>query len=190
MHADGASAGQGRLVGLLAEFDGVDALLAACRTVRDSGYEKWDSMSPFPVHGIDRAMGIRRTILPRLVFLGGLTGALAGLAMQTWMNAVDYPFLVSGKPYFSLPAQIPIIFEVTILLSALTAFGGMIFLNGMPRFYHPVFRSARFRRVTTDRFYVFVEAADPRFDEQRTRRMLEELGSIAVQDIHEEEDEG
>jgi hypothetical protein len=130
-------------------------------------------------------MGIRRTILPRLVFVGGLTGALGGLAMQWWMNAVDYPFLVSGKPYFSLPAQIPIIFEVTILLSALTAFGGMIFLNGLPRLYHPALRSEGFRRVTTDRFYVFVEADDPRFEQQRTRRMLEDLGSIAIHEIRE-----
>ncbi len=181
-------AGEGRLVGLLAEYDGVDALLAACRTVRDAGYARWDSMTPFPVHGVDRAMGIRRTFLPKLVFVGGATGALGGLLMQWWMNAVDYPLLVSGKPLFSLPAQIPIIFELTILLSALTAFGGMLALNGLPRLYNPLFRSARFRRVTNDRFYVYIEADDPRFDATRTRALLDATPCTGVEEIRDAEE--
>ncbi|MDH3283285.1 MAG: DUF3341 domain-containing protein [Acidobacteriota bacterium] len=183
-----AAAGSGRLVGLLAEYESVDPLLAACRAVRDAGYARWDSMTPFPVHGVDRAMGIRRTILPKLVFVGGLTGALGGLAMQWWMNAVDYPVVISGKPLFSLPAQIPIIFELTILLSALTAFGGMLALNGLPRLYNPLFRSVRFQRVTNDRFYVFVEADDPRFDAERTRKLLEATGCVALEEIRDVEE--
>ena len=114
--------------GVLAEFEAADELVAAAEAVRDAGFTRWDTYSPFPVHGIDRAMGLRDTGLPWLVLGGGAAGALGGLLMQWWMNAQDYQFMISGKPLFSLPANIPVIFELTILLSAFAAFFGMLTL--------------------------------------------------------------
>jgi hypothetical protein len=174
-----------RLHGLLVEFTDPDALVAACRQVRDAGFKRWDAHTPFPIHGMDAAMGIRGTRLPFLILGGGLTGLGLALGMQWWMNAVDYPFEISGKPFFGLPAAIPIAFELTILLAALTTFFGMWGLNGMPRLHHPVFRSQRFRRATSDRFFLVIEASDPRFDEERTREFLDSLGGDAIEALEE-----
>lgn len=176
----------GALYGYLAEFDSVGALLAACGQVRDAGFTRWDAHTPFPVHGLDAAMGLRSTKLPWLVFGAGATGAGLGLLMQWWINAVDYPLNISGKPLFSIPANVPITFEVTILLSALTAFVGMLAFNGLPRYHHPLFQSERFRRVTNDRFFISIEARDPRCRGEETARFLAELGAVAVERLAEE----
>jgi hypothetical protein len=169
------------LWGVLAEFDTPARLLRAARGVRDAGFTRWDCHAPFPVHGLDRAMGLRDTALPRLVLVCGAAGLGAAILMQTWMNAVDYPLIVSGKPLFSLPAQIPIGFEMTVLAAAIAAFGGMFALSRLPRFHHPVFGSARFARATSDRYFIVIEAADPRFDAHETELLLERLGSVAVE---------
>ena len=112
-----------KLHGLVAEFDNVDDLLEACEQIRDQGYTRWDSHTPFPVHGVDQAMGIRSTVLPWIVLVAGVIGLLTGLLMQWWTNAIDYPLVISGKPFFSLPANIPVIFELTVLFSALRSSG-------------------------------------------------------------------
>jgi len=171
--------------GLLAEFDTTRALTRAAEAVRDAGYRRWDCYSPFPIHGLDRAMGLRDTRLPWLVLLAGITGAGSAILMQWWMNAKDYPYLISGKPLFSLPANIPVAFEVTVLFSALTAVLALFMFNRLPQFYHPVFRSRRFKRVTCDRFFIAIEAADPRFDERRTEELLRGLGSTHVEWLHD-----
>lgn len=175
-----------KLWGYLVEFDNVADLLQGAERIRDAGYRRWDCHTPFPVHGLNDAMGLRPTILPWLVFGAGLTGAAVGLAMQYWTNAVDYPFIISGKPLFSVPANIPITFELTILFSAITAFVGMLALNNLPQWYHALFRSSRFRRVTTDRFYISVEAADPKFDPERTRELLDSLGGAPAEAVEED----
>ena len=162
-----------KLHGLVVEFDNVDDLLDACVQVRDQGYTKWDSHTPFPVHGIDEAMGIRPTILPWIVLGAGLTGLLTALLLQWWTNAIDYPFLISGKPYFSLPANIPIIFELTVLFSALAAFSAALILNRLPQLHHPLFGNERFKQVTDDRFFLAIEASDPAFHAEGTRKLLE-----------------
>jgi hypothetical protein len=164
------------LYGYLVSFDTVDDLLAGAEKVRDAGYSRWDAHTPFVVHGLDAAMGIRPTILPYLVFLGGLTGTAGGLLLQWYTNAFDYPYLISGKPIFSLPANIPVAFETTILFAAITALVGMLALNLLPQFYHPLHTSRAFKRATDDRFYISIEARDPRFDHAATRRLLESLG--------------
>ncbi len=171
--------------GLLAEFDDAAQLIAAARKVREAGYTRWDSYAPFAVHGLDDAMGIDKTVLPKIVLAGGVTGCLAGLGLQWWTNAVDYPFLISGKPLFGLPAAVPVAFELTILLAAFGAFFGMLGLNRLPQLFHPLFTSDRFRRVTNDRFFIAIEASDPRFDREATRRFLEELGSAAVEEVED-----
>jgi hypothetical protein len=177
-----ASGGAGTTTyGLLAQFESPRALLHAAEKVRDAGYRRWDAHTPFPVHGLEGAMGLKPTILPWLVFGGGLTGALAGLALQWWTNAVDYRFIISGKPFLSLPANIPVIFELTILLAALTAFFGMLVLNRLPEWYHALFRSSRFRRVTTDGFFICIQATDPVFDLDRSRAFLESIGATHVE---------
>jgi hypothetical protein len=180
-----ATAEVGPLFGLLAEFADPNALVAACRQVRDAGFEHWDAHTPFPIHGMDEAMGIRGTQLPFLVLAGGFTGFALALLMQWWMNAVDYPFIISGKPLFGLPANIPVAFELTVLFSALSTFFGMWGLNGMPRLHHPLFTNARFRRATADRFFISIEARDPRFDPAATREFLASLGADAVELVHD-----
>ena len=169
------------VAGLLAEFDGPRALKAAAARVRDEGFLQWDVLSPFPIHGIERAMGLRPTRLPWLVLGGGMVGCLLALLMQWWMNAIDYPHVISGKPLWSLPANIPITFEVIVLLSALAAFLGTLALNRLPQFSHPLLGSERFRRATTDGFFLWIEAADPKFDRSATGRFVESLGPVAVE---------
>lgn len=175
----------GRLWGYLVEFETPEALLNAAEKVRDAGYTRWDAHTPFPMHGLNDAMGLRPTKLPWLVFGAGLTGALTGLVLQGYTNAFDYKFLISGKPYFSLPANIPVVFELTILFAALTAFVGMIVLNGLPEWYHALFSRRRFRRVTADRFFISVEARDPKFDARQTRAFLESLGGSAPEEVED-----
>lgn len=172
-----------KLHGVVGEYDNVDDLVAACEKVRDAGYTKWDAHTPFPVHGIDEAMGIRSTILPWIVLGGGLTGLALATGMQWWMNAVDYPYLVSGKPFWSLPASVPIMFELTVLLAALTTFIGLMVLNLLPEFYHPLFRNKRFARATDDRFFISIDAADPLFAPEKARAMLKDARSLEVEDV-------
>ena len=161
-----------KLWGLMAEFATPHDLVRAAARVRDAGYTKWDAHTPFPVHGLDGAMGIRTTRLPFVVLAAAITGTTCGLLMQYWMNAVDYPIIISGKPFNSLPADIPVTFELTVLLASLTAFLGMLVANALPRFHHPLFANERFRRVTTDAFFLVIEAGDPRFDLEATERLL------------------
>ncbi len=172
-----------QVYGYLVEFETVDDLLDAAERVRDAGYTCWDAHSPFPVHGLDGAMGIHKTKLPWVVFGAGASGTAAGLLLQWWTNAVDYPFVISGKPIFSLPANIPVAFETTILFAAFGALLGMLAFNGLPQLFHPLFTSAAFRRFSNDRFFISVEASDPRFDRVRTRALLESLGGSKVEEV-------
>ena len=173
------------LAGYMAEFDTVDAILAAAEKVRDAGYSCWDVHTPFPVHGIDEAMGIRPTVLPWLVLGGGLTGLVGALALQWFCNAFDYPFLISGKPLLSVPAWIPVTFELTILCSALTTVFGMLLLNNLPHLYNPLFKNDRFRRVTDDRFFVVIESVDAVFDERETYNFLGTLGPLSIEAVYD-----
>lgn len=174
----------GPLFGVLAEYDSPGALIEAAKQVRDAGFTKWDCYSPFPVHGIDPAMGIKRTILPMIVFGGGLTGLCAGLGLQWWANSYHWPWIVSGKPFFSLPANIPITFETTVLFSGLTCFFAMWVLNKLPKPWHPLFRNERFTRVTDDAFFIGIEAEDAAFDHEKTTALLREAGAVEVEDCH------
>ena len=173
------------LVGLLAEFPTVDAVAKAARIVRRAGFTRWDVHSPFPIHGIDYAMGIRPTILPWIVLGAGLFGLCGGLLLQWWVNAWDYPFYISGKPLWSLPANIPVTYETTVLCSAFTAGLGMLALNGLPRWSNPIFKSERFRKATDDRFFVVIDATDKRFDESGTTKLLQDAGAVIVERVED-----
>jgi mono/diheme cytochrome c family protein len=175
---------EGRLYGVLAEYDTPGELLEAARKVRDAGYTEFDCYSPFPVHGIDEAMGIKRTILPVLIFAGGFAGACGGLLLQWWCNAYNWPWNISGKPAWSIPANVPIAFETTILIAVFTSFFGMWILNKLPQVWHPFFRNERFNHVTDDAFMLGIEARDRRFDADATPKLLEDAGAIRVEHVH------
>ncbi len=170
-----------QFLGYLIEFDNPEALLHGCEKVRDSGYKNWDSHAPYPVHGLDHAMGLKDPILPWIVLCAGLTGLGLALLMQWWMNAHDYPVIVSGKPFWSIPANIPVMFEMTVLFSGITLFFGMLFFNRLPQYYHPVFHSERFKRVTTDKFFISLLADDPKFNKDKARQLAESLHGSNVE---------
>lgn len=187
--------GERRPYALLAEFDSIEALVHAAEQVRDAGYLKWDTHAPIPIHHINHAMGLRPTILPWITLVHGLTGAAFGLGLTWWMNATTvegvptswqgYEFLVSGKPIFSLQANIPIIFETTVLFAAIGTLLGMLGLNKMPMLYNPLARNRRFLRATADRFFVVIEAKDPQFDLRVTADFLRALNPTAVELVTE-----
>lgn len=179
---------QHRLLGYLVEFDDVHALLHACETVRDAGYTHWDAHTPFPVHGLNDAMGLKPTRLPYFVFACGLFGLGLGIGLQWFMNAYDYPFLISGKPIWSVPANVPVMFELTVLFSAFGAFFGMWIFNRLPRYHHKVFYSSRISRATDDRFFISLEASDPLFEPQATQALADSLGGLAVEVLEGDSD--
>ncbi len=172
---------EGEHFGALAELPTAQALYEACEKVRDAGFTKWDAHTPFPIHGLDRAMGLKRSRLPFLVLFLGLSGAAGALLMQWWMSAVDYPITYSGKPYFSWPAFVPIVFELGVLCAAFGAVFGMFGFNQLPMLFHPLFHSQRFERASDDKFFISIEAWDPQFDPHRTVEFLRELGADAVE---------
>ena len=167
--------------GILGEFATPADLYHACERVRDAGFTRWDAHSPFPVHGLAGAMGLRRSRLPWIVLVMALTGAVLGFALQAWVHTTAYPLVISGKPFFTWPAFIPITFELAVLFGALGAVFGMFALNGLPMHHHPLFRSKVFERVTDDAFFISIESWDPRFDSSATGKMLESLGARSVE---------
>ncbi|HVK88360.1 MAG TPA: quinol:electron acceptor oxidoreductase subunit ActD [Kofleriaceae bacterium] len=183
-----ATYGDGELYGVLAEYDTPGELIDAARKVRDAGYTDFDCYSPFPVHGIDEAMGIKRTILPLIVFGGGCAGLLGGIFLQWWMNAYNWPWNIAGKPAWSIPANVPIAFEATILFAVFASFFGMWILNKLPQVWHPFFRSDRFARVTDDAFVLGIEARDRHFDREATVKLLKDAGAIDVENVYYETD--
>ena len=169
--------------GLMAEFDNPSALVAAAEKARLAGYRQMDAYSPIPIEELNEALGLRRTRLPILVFLGGLMGCLGGYGLQYWTQALEYPMNVGGRPFHSWPQFIPVTFETTVLGAALTAFVGMWALNRLPQPYHPVFNVPEFARASTDRFFLCIEALDPRFDRSGTWQFLEGLRPVGVSEV-------
>jgi hypothetical protein len=173
------------LYGLMAEFDTPTELVDAARSVREAGYTKTDAFSPFPLHEIDEALGIKRSILPVLVFCGGIIGLLSGLALQVFVHYIDYPLNVGGRPFLSWPSFIPPSYELTILLAGFTAVFGMLFLNGLPRPYHPVFNVPRFALATREKFFLVIETDDSEFEYEKTKSFLQSLNPQEVFDVEE-----
>ncbi len=171
------------LYGLMAEFDNAEALLAAAEKTRDAGYKQFEAYTPIPIHGLDEAVGYRGTRLPWVIFGAGLLGAGGMFALQTWINLAAYPMNIGGRPLFSWPAFIPATFEGMVLLSAFAAVFGLIAACGLPRPYHPVFNAPNFERASVDRFFLCIEAADPKFELKRTRQFLESLEPLAVSTV-------
>jgi len=165
------------LFGIVAEYDTASDVYHACEMVRNAGYKKWDACTPFPVHGLEKAMGLPSSKLPWFVLLAGFIGGGGILGFIIWAAAYDYPLNIGGKPTWSIPAFVPIVFECTVLLSALTAAFGMFAINKMPTYHHPLFNLKRFDRVTDDKFFIIIEKADPLFDKERTEKLLKATGA-------------
>ena len=171
------------LYGLMAEFRTPGELVAAAHKARQAGYQKMDGYSPFPIEELAEALGFHYNRLPWLVLAGGITGAVVGYGLQYWTSVIAYPLNVGGRPLHSWPSFIPPTFETTILFAALAAVLGMLALNGLPMPHHPVFNAPRFALATRDAFFLCIEADDPRFDREQTRRFLESLGARQVSEV-------
>jgi hypothetical protein len=174
------------IYGLLAEFPNPDELLHGARVVRDAGYVCIDGYSPFPVHGLSDALGFRRTRIAMAFLIGGLLGGFLGYVLQYWTMAVDYPVNIGGRPLNSWPAYIPVTFECTVLVSSLAGVLGMLALNGLPRPNQPLDEVKRFERASVDSFFLCIEARDPQFHPETTRRFLETLTPLPVVDVPHE----
>jgi Protein of unknown function (DUF3341) len=171
------------IYGLLAEFEDPTSLVVATDRAYEHGYRCIDAYSPFPIEELHHAIGMHHTRLPLIVLIGGLVGCIGGFLLQYWVSAVAYPVNVGGKPLVSWPAFIPVTFECTILGAALSAVLGMLALNGLPQPYHPVFNVPRFALSSRDRFFLCIEADDPLFDREETRRFLERLVPRQVSEV-------
>jgi hypothetical protein len=177
------------IYGILARFETPKALVVACRQVRDAGFEHWDAHCPFPVHGLEGAMGLKRSYVPLFSFVLAMGGAAAGMALQWWVSTQAYPLTISGKPLFSWPAFVPIMFECAILGGALGAVLGFFVQSRMPRPNHALFASKAFERVTDDAFFISIEVADPEFDGEKTVELLRHAGASEVEAVAIDESE-
>jgi hypothetical protein len=171
--------------GVVAEFESPDALLEGVRAARALGYEKMDAFTPFPIHGIDEAMGAGRSRLGWIVLGGGIIGAVAAILMQWTTGAVLSPLVIAGKPLFAFEFATPVIFELAVLLAAFGAVFGMFALNGLPRFYHPVFKHSRFDRAADDKFLLALESNGAAFDPEQAAEILQSAGGKHVEVVTE-----
>jgi hypothetical protein len=174
-----------KLYGLLAGFATADDLVAATRKAAAAGYTLMDTHTPYPVGETADALGYPKSEMGAVMLIGGLTGATAGLIMQYWNNAFGYSLNVGGRPYFSWPSFVPITFEMMVLTAALSGLFGLMALCGLPRLHHPLFNSAEFDRATMDRFFLSVEAADPKFSLDDTKAFLATLSPLTVEEVME-----
>jgi len=170
---------------LLAEFDTPADLMHAAEQLRTGGFTRWDVYSPFPVHGMDKAMGIPNSKVGWFSFFGGVAGLSLGMSMIWFMNKFDYALVVGGKPLFSPLFAFPVSYEMTILLTSFGTLFGMFFLNRLPRLYNPLLKSERFKKVTHDKFFIAIETSDPKYSETETRKLLEKLGGKHIDIIHD-----
>lgn len=171
--------------GLIAEFDTPAAAMHAAEMVRDAGYRNWDVYTPYPVHGMDEAMGLKNSKVGYISFTGGVLGYTTGMLMIWFLNAIDYPIIIGGKPMFSPFGAFPPSYELTILFGAFGSLFGMLFLNRLPRLHHPLLKHKRFALASHDKYYVVIETSDPKYTIVDTRKMLEAAGSKQIEEVVE-----
>jgi len=173
--------------GVMGEFSTPEALLAATKKAREAGYKHVEAYTPFPIEGLAEAVGFRWTAVPLLTLMGGVGGGLTGFGLQYWVAAITYPLNIGGRPLNSWPAFIPVTFELTVLGASIFAVVGMLALNKLPQPYHPVFNVERFAQASTDKFFLCIEARDPKFDLAETSRFLQSLHAEHVNEVKDEE---
>lgn len=172
------------LVGALAEFDRPDAFLAAASKIREAGYRDWEIYAPFPLHGMEEARGPRKTILPYVSAACACLGFTTAVLLQWWTNGVDYQFWISGKEFFAIPSSMPVIFELSVLFTAIGTFLSMFLLSNLPLLSNPLLRNERFRRrATSDGFFIVVEASDPKYARGRTVELLQSMDAVHAEDF-------
>jgi hypothetical protein len=169
--------------GIVGYFTGPADVYKACESLRDAGYKQFDAYTPFPVHGLEHAMGLKPSRLPWIVFACAITGFSSALLMMLYMNVWDYPLIIGGKPFLTIPSYVPICFELTILFSAFGAFFGQWGLNMLPKYFDPVMQHPSFDRATDDRFFISVSSADANYDSNKTRSLLEGLGARELTEV-------
>ncbi len=174
-----------KLYGALAQFETASDVYEACKKVKNKGFLNWDSYSPFPIHGLDKAMGLKQSKLPWLVGIVSFICGVGSFILWTWMNAVDYKYNIAGKPFFSWPAYFLPAFECAVLSAAITCLIGMLVLNRLPQWYHSLFKSEMFTRATNDKFFISIEANDSKFHSVKTVEFLQELGATKVELVEE-----
>jgi hypothetical protein len=173
----------GGTFGMVAEFGTAEEVLNAAEQAKFAGYKKMDAYTPYPVHGLSDAIGFRENVMPYMIFFAGLCGVAFGFTLLWYTSTIDYPLNVGGKPFNSLPSFMPISFECIVLFSALTATFGMLAMNKLPKPYHSIFNTPGFERASQDRFFLGIESEDPNYDSEKTRKFLEGLGPIAVNEV-------
>ena len=177
-HDDGPS-----IHGVLAEFENPDDLIAATKAAKAAGYDRMDAYSPFGVGEVADVIGFPKSEMGPVMFIGGLIGACSGFLMQVWTQGVDYPLNIGGRPYFSWPSFIPITFEMLVLTASLSGLFGLMVICGLPQLYHPLFNVPAFARASRDRFFLCIEADDPKFDVGKVREFLEGLKPLSVAEV-------
>jgi hypothetical protein len=171
------------LHGLLAEFRAPEEIVKAAQAVHEAGYRKVDAYTPYPMEEVIEALDLHHSHVPKIVLAGGLAGLLAGWGLQFWASVIEYPMNIGGRPFNAWPAFVVPSFETTVLFAALGAVVGMLALNGFPQPYHPVFNVESFALASRDRFFLCVEAEDPKFDLAKTRALLQGLGAAEVSEV-------
>ncbi|MCH6257530.1 DUF3341 domain-containing protein [Puniceicoccaceae bacterium K14] len=169
--------------GLIAKFDTPADIMHAAEKVRDAGYKQWDVITPFPIHGMDPAMGLKRSIVPRFTIVGGTLGFTTGMSMIWFTNAYDYKILIGGKPLFSPMFAFPVSYELTILFSAFASIAGMFIMNKLPMHYHPMLKHKEVAASSDDKFFLYIETADPQYSEESTRSLLESLNPVEIDEL-------
>ncbi len=172
---------------MLAEIQSPEELIHAAEKICEAGYEKYDCHSPFPIHGMDQAMKLKRSPIGYIVGTMGAIGLLGSLFLQWWTSSVDYPLVISGKPLFSFQAFVPVTFALTVLLSAFGALFGMLGFNKLPQLYHPIFNSEQFKKFSDNGFFISINADDPKYDAEATAKFLESIGGTNVEVVKDED---
>ncbi|HLR33220.1 MAG TPA: DUF3341 domain-containing protein [Fodinibius sp.] len=175
------------IYGILAEFRNPRELVDAADTVRKSGYKEFDTYAPFPIHGMEKAMGLKDSSLGWIVLGGAVTGMVGILALMVWVMAYDYPLNISGKPFINIPIYVPITFEITVLLAAFAAVFGMLALNNLPRFNNPLFNVDRFDKASDDGFFVCIEASDNLLAKEKVSRLFQDSGATHIETVYDSE---
>lgn len=170
--------------GVLAEFQNPKELCDVAESVNKSGYQDFDTYAPYPIHGMEKSMGVKKSPMGWIVLAGGLAGGIGALALMIWVTTSAWPYNISGKPLLDIPVYVPITFELTVLIAAFAALYGMLYLNGLPKLHNPLFNVDRFKAATDDGFFVCIEASDDMFSEDKVKELFQDNGATHIETVY------